>query len=121
MSPARRAIVAAAIAAKRVAGVEVLYGGFPVTAVLGTTSYLSTENPTGVEIVCQARDYLIIADELQPLLLRDPEEGDQIVETAEDGSQHTYEVNRLPQEPCWRWNDPHRVRRRIHTKEIDHP
>jgi hypothetical protein len=72
-----------------------------------------------------ARDYLISVDDLVLDGERvQPARGDRIVETALDSDDEatatvTHEV--LPpsaEEPAWRFSDEHRLRYRVHTKQV---
>lgn len=64
-------------------------------------------------------DWLIPADEL---VLDDaeatPQPGDQLIETLASGATRLHEVMPAGEEPCWRWSDPGRSVRRVHTKEV---
>ena len=97
---------------------EVIYrrGGESVAirATVGRTQF-TREDPHGVVLETEARDYLIRADDL--VLDGDrsmPERGDQIEDQG-----FTYEVLPLGSEPPWRYSDPYRQTLRVHTKQID--
>ncbi|MDR1491459.1 MAG: hypothetical protein LBT05_01865 [Planctomycetaceae bacterium] len=77
---------------------------FLVHAVLGRTKYDSVDE-NGFRIASFATDFLIEAKELRLI----PQAGDQIIV-----SQTIHEVIDLG-DGCWRWCDPHEIRRRIHT------
>lgn len=66
--------------------------------------------------VVESRDFLIKASDLVD------GDGDQIVPVAghriheeHDGQRHIYEVAAKEDEPFWRWADPLRTTRRVHT------
>jgi hypothetical protein len=63
----------------------------------------------GATISAFVEDFLVPSD----VPTFEPEAGDVIVA---DGRK--YEVMNLGGEGCWRWSDPHRQARRIHTKDI---
>lgn len=79
-----------------------------VPAVFGRTQY-ETTNEYGVRTGAFCVDFLIAAADL-PF---SPKSGDEVIA---DG--HTYEVLEIGSEGCWRWSDPHRLTRRIHTKGV---
>lgn len=79
-----------------------------VPALFGRTRY-ETTNEYGVKIGAFCVDFLIAAADL-PF---NPKVGDVI---AAEGQ--IYEVLEIGTEGCWRWCDPHRITRRIHTKTI---
>lgn len=71
-------------------------------------------------------DWLIYADVLVLAGSRiEPQKGDRIKQVDDQGRTWVYEVmSRSSGDPCYRWSDPARTVRRIHTKlveEIDPP
>ena len=87
-------------------------------ATVGRTLF-ETDDGTGVLERFEARDFLVLAEDLMldgQLTL--PEPGDRVRETV--GSQiFVYEVMAPGNEPVWRYSDPYRKTLRIHTKQID--
>ena len=79
----------------------------PVNATLGRTKY-DIEDEYGLRIMAHTTDFLINAADLDLV----PQVGDQIV-----CDKIVYEVLELGQSGCWRWCDPHGIRRRIHTRQ----
>ena len=80
---------------------------FDVDAVLGRTTY-EVADDYGFKIAAHSIDFLIHAAQLELT----PQVGDRII-----ANSFTYEVLELGGE-CWRWCDPHRITKRIHTKQI---
>ena len=80
---------------------------FEINAVLGRTKYEITDD-YGFKIAAFSVDFLVPASEL-PII---PKLGDQII-----ANTFIYEVLELGGE-CWRWCDPHRITKRIHTKQL---
>lgn len=90
-----------------------------LSATVGTTEFeIETEDGADLER-WQSRDFLIAAADLvlagKTVL---PEKGDQIKETVGTNT-HVYEVMAPGDVPHFRYSDPHRVRLRIHTKQIE--
>jgi hypothetical protein len=81
---------------------------YTVPATLGRTQY-EVDDGYGLRVGATVVDFLIRAADL-PI---QPKPGDQIVA---DGV--LYEVLSLGAEGAWRWSDPYRITRRIHTKEL---
>jgi len=79
----------------------------PVQAVIGRTLFRA-ENEYGQTILTETRDFLVPAESLPDTPLR----GEHIRYGG-----RLYEVLAPNGEPCWRWSDPYRNIRRIHTKE----
>ena len=77
-----------------------------VKAVVGRTVFRST-NDYGVWVRTETRDFIVRADQLG----LEPRQGDVI-----DFDGCEYEVLAPYGEPVWRWSDPYRTARRIHTK-----
>ena len=77
-----------------------------VKAVVGRTVFRST-NDYGVWVRTETRDFIVRADQLG----LEPRQGDVI-----DFDGREYEVLAPYGEPVWRWSDPYRTARRIHTK-----
>lgn len=78
------------------------------TAILGATSYEVSDEYgtlTGAKMI----DFLIPASGLSS----PPKAGDRI--TVNDD---VYEVLELGNEGCWRWSDPFKTIRRVHTKAV---
>lgn len=82
--------------------------GKAILAILGSTTFRVLSD-NGTAIRTQLRDYIVPVDQG----IADPEPGD----TISDGGRE-YEVLSISGEPCWRWSDPYRTARRIHTKHI---
>lgn len=88
-------------------------------ASVGNTEFeIETEDGADLER-WQSRDFLIAAADLvlagQTVL---PEKGDTIKETVGDAT-HVYEVMAPGDVPHFRYSDAHRVRLRIHTKQVE--
>ena len=82
--------------------------GKAVYAVVGKTNFrLADDYGRAMRLV--TRDFIVPAEQLAT----EPEPGDIV---NEDGRE--YEVLSPGGEPCWRWSDPQRTARRIHTKQI---
>lgn len=81
---------------------------YVVNATYGRTAY-EVVDESGLTVGAQVVDFLILASELT----LEPTPGDVI---AADGRR--YEVVSLGGEGCWRWSDPYRLTRRIHTKDV---
>lgn len=117
-SAAETAVAAGLTAMIDAAGVEITYyaGEASITlwAAVGRTEFTADAGAAGA-VIAESRDYLILAADLSAGgAAVEPEPGHRIVEA---GGQ-TYEVLPLEQLACWRWTDPYRLGRRIHTKEI---
>ena len=82
--------------------------GKAVNAVVGRTAFRLADD-YGRTMRLVTRDFIVPATELAV----EPEPGDIV---NEDGRE--YEVLSPGGEPCWRWSDPQRTARRIHTKQI---
>jgi len=84
-----------------------------VTATIGRTVHEVTD-AYGITAQVETRDYLIPAEQLEIT----PQAGNQIRETLADRVE-VYEVMHpvAGKEP-WRWSDPHRIMRRIHTSHV---
>jgi len=93
-----------------------------VQATVGRTLLRLTDGYGGVRMERTDRDFLIAAADLAAAFgpsFGEPEPGDRVTETGEDGAVHTFEA--LPYggtEPCWRWADDYRVLYRIHCKQV---
>ena len=79
-----------------------------VKAVPGRTVFRSV-NEFGQWVRTETRDFIVPADQLA----FDPERGDVVVFLGGE-----YEVLAPANEPVWRWSDPFKTARRIHTKHI---
>lgn len=121
-SPFQTALTIAANAQAALAGESVVYraGSISITiadAVLGSTDYESTTE-AGVKLRSKVTDYLIFVERLvssgQSI---EPTPGHRIEHTVA-GSKRTYEVQRVGDEPCYRFAGPVRDRYRIHVREI---
>lgn len=77
-----------------------------VSAVPGRTVFRSS-NEYGAWVRTETRDFIVPAGELD----LEPETGDVIVFDGEE-----YEVLAPAGEPVWRWSDPYRTAKRVHTK-----
>lgn len=116
----RDILAAAARTARAAAGVQIVYRrdgqtcDAPLMATIGRTSRQNYE-ADGLVSRVEARDYLFAPEDCTLAGEQlEPAAGDQIDEVQGDVT-FTYEVRPLGQEPCWRWSDPHRVTRRVHT------
>lgn len=78
------------------------------TAILGATSY-EVSDEFGTLIGAKMIDFLIPASDLT----KNPSVGDRITINND-----VYEVLELGNEGCWRWSDPFKTIRRIHTKAV---
>lgn len=90
-----------------------------VSAAVGSSVFEGTDGQGG-SVAFQSRDYLIVSADLVLQGVRyEPAAGDRIIEldSGTDTARH-YEVLSMIGEPCWRWSDPARTVRRIHTKEV---
>ena len=81
---------------------------YPVKATLGRTKF-DTEDDYGLRITAHTIDFLINAVDLDLV----PQVGDRIV-----CDKIVHEVLELGQAGCWCWCDPHGIRRRIHTRQL---
>lgn len=90
-----------------------------VPAEIGSSDFV-IDHGLGTPVQMQTRDFVIATSRLVLQgSLYEPLAGNRIVERdAANGTEHTYEVLAPGSEPCWRWADPYRKRRRIHTKEV---
>lgn len=79
-----------------------------VRAVLGGTVFEARDD-YGIATRTETRDFLVSVEDMPD----EPERGDCFLLDAS-----RYEVLSAKGEPCWRWSDPYRLVRRIHTKEI---
>ena len=77
-----------------------------IRAVVGRTVFRSTD-VDGIWTRIETRDFIVRADQLG----LEPRQGDVI-----DFDGCEYEVLAPYGEPVWRWSDPYRTARRIHTK-----
>jgi len=84
---------------------------YPVNATLGRTKF-DVEDEYGLRITAHSIDFLINAADLDLV----PQVGDRI-----HCDNIVYEVLELGAAGCWRWCDPHGIKRRIHTKAIGEP
>ena len=88
-----------------------------VSATIGRTVFTIDEG-MGVSTEYEARDFLILAQELVLGGERTlPQRGDRIQEPQGDQTIE-YEVLAPGKEPCWRYSDPFRKTLRIHTKQV---
>ena len=88
-----------------------------VSATIGKTVF-EIDDGVGVSTQYEARDFLILAQELVLGGERTlPQRGDRIQEPQGDQSVE-YEVLAPGKEPCWRYSDPFRKTLRIHTKQV---
>jgi hypothetical protein len=89
-----------------------------VQATLGKSEFEQTD-AQGFKTISEVRDWLIpTADLVLGGTTVLPERGDQIQESADDGT-HLYEVVPVGGEPPYRYSDPYRRLLRIHVREID--
>lgn len=87
-------------------------------ATIGRTIFEQLSASTGLLERFESRDFVIRATDLVvggAAIL--PAPGDRIVETA-GNTTWTYEVMPLGEGPCWRYDDPARVRVRVHAKQV---
>jgi len=88
-----------------------------VAASIGRTVF-RLDKGYGVTEHVEARDYLVLTDDLglggAPEF---PQAGDRIHE-AEGDKDFIYEVMAPGNEPCWRYSDPYKQALRIHTKHV---
>ena len=82
-----------------------------VIATVGQTTY-EVDDEYGLRVEAHVTDFLILADELWPVV-DEPQTGDQIVVEG-----RLYEVMELSGQGHWRWSDPYQTTLRIHTKEL---
>jgi len=90
-----------------------------LAATVGKTTYDLVDADTGAVQQVEARDYLFQAAEL--ILAGSvtlPQPGDLIHETVGDAI-HVYQVLAPEGQTVWRYDDPHRIRLRVHTKLAD--
>jgi hypothetical protein len=88
-----------------------------VAATIGKTVF-EIDDGIGARTQFEARDFLILADDLildGRIVL--PERGDRVQEV-QTGKTFLYEVLAPGKEPCWRYSDPYRKTLRIHTKQV---
>ncbi len=89
-----------------------------LTAVPGSTDY-ETETSGGIFESHQARDYLVLADDLKIGGDRvKPKRGDEIRETVA-GEEVTFPVMALGGSRHYDFSDPHRQILRVHTKQVN--
>ena len=89
-----------------------------LTAVPGSTDY-ETETRGGIFESHQARDYLVLADDLKIGGDRvKPKRGDEIRETVA-GEEVTFPVMALGGSRHYDFSDPHRQILRVHTKQVN--
>ena len=89
-----------------------------LTAVPGSTHY-ETETSGGIFESHQARDYLVLADDLKIGGDRvKPKRGDEIRETVA-GEEVTFPVMALGGSRHYDFSDPHRQILRVHTKQVN--
>lgn len=84
-------------------------------------SEVERNDSTGLVVEIERRDYLILAADLViDGSAIEPQRGDLIEDTGDDGATRIFEVLPLIQgEPCWSWSDSYFKKRRIHAKQID--
>ena len=88
-----------------------------VSATIGRTVF-TVHDGLGVSTEYEARDFLILAEELVLGGERTvPQRGDRVQETQGDQTLD-YEVLAPGKEPCWRFSDSFRKTLRIHTKQV---
>jgi len=88
-----------------------------VSASIGRTIF-DVDNGFGVVERIEARDFLLLTDDLVLGGGRTlPERGDRVKEVQGD-STFVYEVMAPGKEPHWRYSDPYRKTLRIHTKHV---
>ena len=89
-----------------------------LTAVPGSTDF-ETETSSGIIESHQARDYLILADDLKlGGASVKPKRGDEIRETVA-GEELTFPVMALGGSRHYTWSDPYRAIIRVHTKQVN--
>lgn len=88
-----------------------------VSASIGRTIF-DVDNGFGVVERTEARDFLVLTDDLVLGGARTlPERGDRVRET-QGTTTFVYEVMAPGKEPHWRYSDPYRKTLRIHTKHV---
>jgi hypothetical protein len=88
-----------------------------LAATPGATTF-EIDNGYGVVERLVSRDFLITTSDLVlGGAVVGPRPGDQITESTASGT-FVYEVMSPGKEPCWRWSDPYRNTRRVHTKQV---
>jgi hypothetical protein len=119
------AIKAAARASERSGGITITISRgdseiLDVACGLGSSTF-ETLGPDNSVVTVRSQDFLLRKELYDfgdgPV---EPARGDRVTLSQEDGD-HVYELLDLASEPSWRWSDPHRVRLRLHTKEIIKP
>lgn len=98
---------------RREAGESVLWRGDgtecrALSACVGRTVFRSRDG-YGLTVLTESRDFLIAASDLT----EDPQPGDLLEWNGE-----TYETAAPSGEACWRWSDPLKTVRRIHTHPL---
>ena len=110
----RAMATAAGVAIRYVRGDDVV----DLTAVPGTTDF-ETETSSGMFESHQARDYLILADDLSlGGASVKPKRGDEIRETVA-GEELTFPVMALGGSRHYSYSDPYRKILRVHTKQVN--
>lgn len=98
------------------------HGGLSVTlpATAGRTLLRLDDGLGGSRVEWTDRDFVVTAADLVLAGVTVlPQRGATIVETEDDGTVYTFEVNAYGgTEPCWRWVDAYRRQIRIHCKQI---
>lgn len=88
-----------------------------VSASIGRTIF-EVDNGFGIVERTEARDFLVLTDDLVLAGARTlPERGDRVRET-QGTTVFVYEVMAPGKEPHWRYSDPYRKTLRIHTKHV---
>ena len=88
-----------------------------VSASIGRTIF-EVDNGFGIVERTEARDFLVLTDDLALAGARTlPERGDRVRET-QGTTIFVYEVMAPGKEPHWRYSDPYRKTLRIHTKHV---
>lgn len=88
-----------------------------VPASIGRTIF-EVDNGFGIVERTEARDFLVLTDDLVLAGARTlPERGDRVRET-QGTTVFVYEVMAPGKEPHWRYSDPYRKTLRIHTKHV---
>lgn len=102
-------------------GVEVIYTRSGTARTLTATPYrqavdtVSVPTP-GARVDDRQREYLIVYADLVAAGFGEPLAGDRITETL-NGASVTFEANKPPTEPLWRWADTERTRVIVHTRK----
>lgn len=105
----------ASVAITYVRGVGSAATEITTTASIGKTVF-NVENGYGVLSVLESRDYMVEAANIAAL--GEPQRGDRIKQTLDDGKVHLFEVVAPNNEDVFKWHDRYRLVYRVHTKHV---